>query len=106
MILKVIYKFKNLKESNKRDLDNLCIESNQEVDKLSKHWSLRQWEKFIQAIIFAKIEDSLVVTIPNPIHLPLNVVRQLIKKMRMERNIEKWLDEHDIKDYDKNYEVV
>lgn len=106
MMLKVIYKFKNLNKSDKKDLDNLCIESNQEVDKLSKHWSLRQWEKFIQAIIFVRIENNLVVTIPNPLNLPLSTLKMMTKKLKMEKTIEKWLNEHGIKNYDKNYEVV
>jgi len=105
-MFKVSYKLKNLNVADKLEIDNFVIESNEEVTKLSKHWSLKKWKEYIQMILFARIDDSLTIVIPNPIKLPGKAMEQFTKKLRVEKNLEKWLKDHGYDDYEKTREVV
>jgi len=106
MIFKITYHLKNLNVANKGEIDKFCVESNEEVNKLSRHWMFKKWKDYIKMIIFARSEGELSVYIPNPIKVPKKFMEQFMKKLKVEKNIEKWLKEHDYTEYEKITEII
>jgi len=105
-MFKVTYKLKNLKEEDMREIDKFCIESNEEVTRLANHWSMKKWADYIKMILFVREDNSLSIIIPNPIKVPGSFMRQFTKKLKVEKNLEKWLKENGFNDYEKVREGI
>jgi len=101
MMFKVTYKLHPLNAAEEMEIDTFCSDFFTEVTKMANHWSMRKWKEYIQMILVMREGNNLSVVIPNPIKVPASFMKQFTKKMKVEKNMEKWLNAHGYKDYEK-----